>query len=212
MDLNKFKLLPILGIMRGVELDVIEPLTRSIVLSGLKSIEITMNSKDPCKLLAKLKKTAQGKLMLGAGTVLDTDTLKSALDSGATFIVTPGFIKSVQEYCVKNKIPIFTGAFSPSEIYLAWQNGASYVKVFPARTLGPAFFKEVKGPFCKIKLLACAGVNARNLNEYFSHGADAIAFGASIFNRELLEKKDFSKIEQSIRAIIKAYEQRGVVE
>jgi len=202
MNVVEFKKLPILGILRGVGLEIIEPLVEAIIVSGLKTIEITMNSKDALKLIRQAKKTAGKRLTIGAGTVLDSKSLKSALDAGASFIVTPVLLKQVTQYCRKNKIPVFPGALTPFEIYSAWEAGATMVKVFPAKFFGPQYFQEIKAPFHDIELLACGGVSAQNMRDYFAYGASAVSFGASVFKKEWLEKRDFSSISQAIRGYL----------
>ena len=189
-----------MGIVRGIESEQIEPLIDAVISSGLETLEITMNTKGAARLICKAKKIAQKRLMLGAGTVLDIDSLKSALDSGATFIVMPVFVRDVLGYCVKNKIPVFPGALTPQEIYQAWKEGATMVKVFPAKFFGPEYFREIKGPFNDIELLACAGVTAQNMREYFACGASAVAFGASVFKKEWLRNKDYPSICRAIKA------------
>lgn len=205
MDIAEFKKIPILGILRGVACDRIEGLVNAASSSGLYAIEITMNTQDAGKLIKQACKTAGGRIAVGAGTVLDKKALKVALDAGASFIVTPVLIDDVTKYCVKNGIPIFPGAFSPQEIYMAWESGATMVKVFPAGMLGPRYFREIRGPFNDIELLACGGVTVDNLKDYFSNGAAAAAFGGSIFRKEWLDAKDFSSIAGAISAFIKAY-------
>lgn len=201
MDVAQFKKKPVMGIVRGVEPAQIEPLVEAVISSGLTTLEITMNTQGASQLIKKAKQIAKSKLALGAGTVLDTESLKQAIDSGATFIVMPVLVKDVLAYCVKNKIPAFPGALTPQEIYEAWKEGATMVKVFPAKFFGPEYFKEIKGPFNDIELMAVSGVTPQNMREYFTCGASAIAFGASVFKKEWLEKKDF----QSITSAIKAY-------
>jgi len=201
MNVAEFKKKPLMGILRGVGLEQIEPLIEAIISSGLETIEIAMNTQGAVQLIRKAKKISQKRLTLGAGTVLDMHSLKSALDSGATFIVMPVLAEDVLAYCVKNKIPVFPGALTPQEIYQAWKEGATMVKVFPAKFFGPEYFKEIKGPFNDIELLACAGVTPQNIREYFACGADAVAFGASVFKKDWLENKDY----QSITSAIKAY-------
>jgi 2-dehydro-3-deoxyphosphogluconate aldolase/(4S)-4-hydroxy-2-oxoglutarate aldolase len=158
-----------------------------------------MNTKDAGGLIRKALKTCGGRLAIGAGTVLNLDSLKSALDSGATFIVMPTLVSDVLEYCLKNKIPAFPGALSVQEIYNAWCAGATMVKVFPAKFFGPEYFKEIIGPFNNIELLACGGITPDNLKAYFASGASAVSFGASVFRKEWLAKKDFESIGKSIR-------------
>jgi len=115
--------------------------------------------------------------------VLTLQDLESALGSGAGFIVLPVLVRAVVEYCVKNKIPVFPGALTPQEIYQAYASGATMVKVFPAKFFGPEYFREIKGPFNKIELLACGGVTPENLKNYFASGANAVTFGASVLRR-----------------------------
>jgi 2-dehydro-3-deoxyphosphogluconate aldolase/(4S)-4-hydroxy-2-oxoglutarate aldolase len=202
MEVAQFKKQPAMGIVRGVESGDLEPLVEAVVSSGLKALEITMNTKGAAGLIKKAKKIAGNKLVLGAGTVLDMDSLRQALDSGATFIVMPVLIKDVLAYCVKNKIPVFPGALTPQEIYHAWKEGATMVKVFPAKFFGPEYFREIKGPFNEIELLAVAGVTPQNMREYFVSGASAVAFGASVFKKEWLEKKDFKSIVSAIKTYL----------
>jgi 2-dehydro-3-deoxyphosphogluconate aldolase/(4S)-4-hydroxy-2-oxoglutarate aldolase len=202
MDINKFKKLPILGILRDIDIDMISPLSEAVIASGLETIEITMNTKGASRLIEKAAKTAKARLAIGAGTVLDVASLKAAVDAGATFIVTPVLVKEVMIYCRKNNIAVFAGALTPQEIYNAWDAGATMVKVFPATFFGPRYLKEIKGPFKDVELLACGGVTEENIKDYFSNGASAVAFGASVFKRELLLKKDFDTIAAHIKKFI----------
>ncbi|RKY30410.1 MAG: hypothetical protein DRP74_07110 [Candidatus Omnitrophota bacterium] len=144
--------------------------------------------------------------MLGAGTVLSMESLKAALDAGASFIVMPILVEDVLRHCVQNKIPVFPGALTPQDIYHAWQDGATMVKVFPAKCFGPQYFQQIKGPFRDIELLACSGVTPRNMREYFNCGASAVAFGGSVFKKEWLHKKAFAKITTAIKAYLKELE------
>lgn len=203
MNVGDFKKQPILGIVRGVNANQIESLINAVIISGLKTLEITMNTANAAKLIRRAKELTKDKLVLGAGTVLNMRDLKEALDSGATFIVTPVFVKDVTAYCAKNKIPVFPGALTPAEIYQAWQEGATMVKVFPAKCFGPDYFKEVKGPFQDIELLAVGGITPENIREYFNNGASAVAFGASVFRKDWIEKQEYQKITSSIQDYLK---------
>jgi 2-dehydro-3-deoxyphosphogluconate aldolase/(4S)-4-hydroxy-2-oxoglutarate aldolase len=211
MDIAVFKKKPVLGILRGITEELITPLIETVISSGLETMEITMNTPDAAKLIREAKKAAGNRLVIGAGTVLSQQELKSALDSGASFIVLPVLVREIVEYCVKNKIPVFPGALTPQEIYQAHLSGATMVKVFPAKFSGSEYFREVKGPFNKIDLLACGGVTAENLKEYFACGASAVTFGASIFRKDWLAAKDFSAIGQAVKKFIAAWEEVGRV-
>lgn len=202
MDVAQFKKKPIMGIARGIELAHIEPLVEAVIAGGLATLEITMNTKDAAQLIRKARECAGKRLTLGAGTVLDMAGLEQALNAGATFIVMPVLIPEVVAHCVKNKIAVFPGALTAQEIYRAWNQGATMVKVFPVKFFGPKYLKEIKGPFADIELLACSGVTAENLSEYFACGASAIAFGASVFKKEWLEKKDYPAITAAVKGYV----------
>ncbi len=207
MDIDKFKRSPILGIVRGIDIEAIEPLVEASICAGLKTIEITMNTRGAATLIEKAVETAGKRLTVGAGTVLSVKSLEIAINAGATFIVTPVLVEDVMKYCVKNKIPVFPGALTPQEIYNAWNAGATMVKVFPSGFFGPKYFKEIKGPFNDIKLLACGGVTPENMRDFFSSGADAIAFGEAVFKREWLAGKDFKSIEEAVKKYVAGFKE-----
>lgn len=204
MDIKRFKKMPLMGILRGAKMEDLEPLIETVLSSGLETIEITMNTKGAPGLIQKAVKLSRGRLMIGAGTVLTLDSLKSALDTGASFIVLPVLIPDVLEYCRKHDIPVFPGAFGPLEIYNAWRAGAQMVKVFPAKTLGPDYFKEIKGPFPQIELLACGGLTPENMQAYFTGGASAVAFGGSVFRADWLRERDYKGIGERLKKFVAA--------
>jgi len=193
-----------MGILRGIDEDSVEPIVAAAISAGLETLEITMNTEGAPRLIGRAVKSAGPRLMIGAGTVLNIESMKTALDSGATFIVMPVVIDEVMEYCAQNVIPVFPGALTPGEIYRAWNAGATMVKVFPSGAFGPGYFKEVKGPFGNIELMACGGVTAGNIADYFRSGAAAVSFGASIFRKEWLAEKAFDKISDEIRKLVAA--------
>ena len=202
MDVKAFKQQPIMGILRGITLEAVEPLVKTVVEAGLKTIEITMNTDKAAMLIRQMVKFSKGKLNVGAGTVLNLEDLKEALAAGATFIVLPTLKTDVVGYCVERKIPVFPGALTPQEIENAWNAGATMVKVFPAKFFGPEYFKEIKGPFSNIELLACGGVNPGNVQSFLDSGASAVAFGGSVFKEEWLKEKNFLKIGESVKKLI----------
>ena len=209
MDPVSFRKKPILGIVRGIDPGLIEPLIETVIDAGLQTLEITMNTAGAPELIRKAKQISQNRLTLGAGTVLTMEDLNSALRSGASFIVMPVLVKDIVEYCVKRKIPVFPGAFTPQEIYQAWELGATMVKVFPARFFGPEYFRELKGPFNKIELLACSAVTPDNLKDYFSCGVSAVSFGGSVFRKDWLAVKNFKAIGQAVKRFMDALNERN---
>lgn len=203
MDLERFRELPLMGIVRGISRPSLEPLLAAVEAAGLRTLEITMNTESAPELIRRAVRFSADRLAIGAGTVLTLESLKAALDAGAGFIVTPVLVREVTEYCAAHKVPVFPGAFTPQEIYQAWLSGAAMVKVFPARLAGPAYFKEIKGPFPEIELLACSGVTVENLGDYFANGAGAAAVGASVFRREWIESGAFDQIVSLLKTYVR---------
>jgi 2-dehydro-3-deoxyphosphogluconate aldolase/(4S)-4-hydroxy-2-oxoglutarate aldolase len=202
MDVDAFKRLPIMGILRGGSADIVEPLVETVVSAGLETLEIAMNSPEAPELLRGVKAAAGDRLTIGAGTVLTQEDLASALEAGATFIVLPTLFPDVVARCAERRIPVFPGALTPLEIHNAWCAGATMVKVFPAKFFGPAYFQEIKGPFPDVELLACGGVSSDSIGAFFACGASAVAFGASVFRPEWLVGREFSRIGESIETLI----------
>jgi 2-dehydro-3-deoxyphosphogluconate aldolase/(4S)-4-hydroxy-2-oxoglutarate aldolase len=204
MNVAEFKKKPVLGILRGADIGIIEPLINTVIDVGLEYLEITMNTPGAPELIKKARQVAAGRLTLGAGTVLSVKDLKLALKSGATFMVMPVLIRDIVRFCVKAKVPVFPGALTPQEIYEAHEAGATMVKVFPAKFFGPEYFRELKGPFNKVEFLACGGVTPENMRDYFNAGASAVSFGASVFRKEWLASKDFKSIAKEVKRFIEA--------
>jgi 2-dehydro-3-deoxyphosphogluconate aldolase/(4S)-4-hydroxy-2-oxoglutarate aldolase len=205
MDLARFKELPLLGILRGIEREMVAPIGSAARAAGLQALEVTMNTPGAAALIRAFAGASGQGLTVGAGTVLTLEDLHAALDAGATFIVLPTVVEEVVNSCTRRGIPCFPGALTPREIYHAWQLGASMVKVFPAKCFGPEYFREIRGPFGDVELLACGGVHAGTLRSYFECGASAVAFGGSIFNRNLLKERAYDRIEASLRQLVQTY-------
>jgi 2-dehydro-3-deoxyphosphogluconate aldolase / (4S)-4-hydroxy-2-oxoglutarate aldolase len=195
---------PVLGILRGVSDEALIPLAEATLRGGLRVLELAMNTEDADAKLARLCAVAGGRLEVGAGTVTDLQTLDRALVAGARFIVMPGLIPEVVTECTRRGVPVVPGAFTPTEVFLAHRAGAALVKVFPARTLGTAFFRELRGPLPHVPLLACGGVDEQNAAEWFRAGAAAVAVGASSYRQDWIEARRWDLIEARLKAIASA--------
>lgn len=196
-DLNRFELAPVIGILRGVKEESLQGVAEASIAGGLQFLEITLNTADSLHLIKKATEQFID-LTVGAGTVLSVEEAKKAFDSGAKFIVAPDFEEEVAAFCVENKLAYFPGALTPTEIQRAWKSGATMVKVFPASQMGPEYFKQIKGPFDKIKVIAVGGVNPGNIKKYLGAGADAVALGGSIYSVERMENGRFLEIQKDI--------------
>ncbi|MGA0555411.1 bifunctional 4-hydroxy-2-oxoglutarate aldolase/2-dehydro-3-deoxy-phosphogluconate aldolase [Larkinella sp. VNQ87] len=187
-----FQETPIVGIVRNLTAEAVIRILPIYREAGLTTIEITLNTPGAEDLIRYAIDHALEGLNIGAGTVCTEADLDRALAAGAQFIVTPILNETVIQRCVERGIPVFPGAFTPSEIYKAWSLGAPMVKLFPAATLGPGYIKEVKAPLNQIKLLPTGGVSLDNMSDFRKAGADGLGIGGQLFDKELIAHRDWT--------------------
>jgi len=195
---EKFYQIPLVGIMRNFSLAAVKDILPVYQESGLHTIEITMNTKGAGGIIHFLRRQYPG-FNIGAGTVCTKKELLEAIDAGAQFIVTPVTDKKIIQSCVKQKLPVFPGAFTPTEIYKAWSLGASMVKLYPAKTLGAAYIKDVKAPFGQIKLLPTGGIALDDIAAFRQSGADGFGIGSPLFNKQLIDEKNWPALLQHFK-------------
>ena len=203
-----FQELPIVGILRGFTFGQMTEIVRTALRGGLRNLEITMNTPDAARQLREAVTMAESQLNIGAGTVTSLELLDQALNAGATFVVTPTVEPKVIAECVNQKIPVFPGAFTPTEIVRAWDLGAMMVKIFPAESVGPSFIRAVKAPLPHIKLLPTGGVDLKTLPDFLKAGADGFGIGSPLFDRKRVESSDWKWVEAQCRAFAETYRQR----
>ena len=192
---NGFSKVPIVGIIRNLSFDTIEKILPIYLSAGLTTIEITMNTQAAAEIIRFAADKYKGQLNVGAGTVCNTDELDLAIKAGSQFIVTPILDPDVVQACVSKNIPVFPGAYTPTEIYQAWKLGASMVKVYPATSLGPEYIKDVKAPLNKIKLMPTGGINLDNIQTFIKAGADGLGIGSQLFDKTLIKDENWDGLE-----------------
>jgi 2-dehydro-3-deoxyphosphogluconate aldolase/(4S)-4-hydroxy-2-oxoglutarate aldolase len=191
-----FEKAPIVGIIRNVSPDDVKrilPIYREV---GLTTVEITMNTAGATEMIRYVLENEGEGLNIGAGTVCTKDDLEDALEAGAQFIVTPIISKKVIKSCVKKGIPVFPGAFTPTEIYNAWTMGATMVKIYPATSLGPEYIKDLKAPMRELKLLPTGGVGLENMSAFLKAGANGLGIGGQLFDKQLIQDKNWAGLKQ----------------
>lgn len=206
-SLQKFEELPIVGIIRNINAEDFERILPLYIQAGLTTLEVTMNTVGAEGMIKKAKTVYGDTIHIGAGTVCNIKDLQKALEAGADFIVTPIVDTNVIEKCVSSNIPIFPGAFSPTEIYTAWSLGASMVKVFPISQLGPGYIQSIKGPFPQIKLMPTGGVGLEDIKSYKEAGASALGIGGPLFPNKILKSLNESDILNYFKSFKEKWEQ-----
>jgi 2-dehydro-3-deoxyphosphogluconate aldolase/(4S)-4-hydroxy-2-oxoglutarate aldolase len=200
-----FQQLPIVGILRGLPAEKLRPVVETVIVGGLTNLEITMNTPGAADQIRSALDIAGSSLNIGAGTVTSLQLLDEALAAGAGFVVTPTLVPAVIERCVQLKVPVFPGAFSPTEIQQAWEMGATMVKIFPADAFGPGYLRSLKAPLPHLKLMPTGGVDVTTLAAYAQAGADAFGVGSPLFRAERIAANDWEWLRNQCRAFAAAY-------
>jgi 2-dehydro-3-deoxyphosphogluconate aldolase/(4S)-4-hydroxy-2-oxoglutarate aldolase len=178
---------------------------------GVAAVEITFTVPGAAGLIADLSKRFRGReILLGAGTVLDAETARASILSGAQFVVSPGLNVDAARLCNRYQIPYMPGAGTVTEVLAAMECGADIVKIFPGETLGPAFVKAVRGPLPQASLMPTGGVSLENVGEWFKAGCVAVGVGGNLTAGA--KKGDFQPITEISRQFIaKIRQARGAV-
>jgi len=200
-----FNQMPVVGIMRNIPDEHIDDVARVYATSGLTCLEITMNSANAEKNISLLAEKYSDRLNIGAGTVCSMNDLEKALKAKAQFIVTPIINEEVINACVAEKVPIFPGAYTPSEIYRAWSLGAAMIKLFPAADLKPTYIKEILAPLNFVSIMPTGGINLDNFTDYFAQGAKGVGVGSQLFPKDILTLQDWTALGDIYARFVRKY-------
>jgi 2-dehydro-3-deoxyphosphogluconate aldolase/(4S)-4-hydroxy-2-oxoglutarate aldolase len=202
------------GVVAIVRLDRSEELVeaaRAIKAGGVDVIEFTMTTPNALSIIAASAEEFGEEVLLGAGTVLDPETARAAILSGARYIISPTLNPRVIELCHRYGVIVVPGAFTPTEILTAWELGADMVKVFPAAAVGPGYIKDILSPLPQVKLLPTGGVSLSNVAQFIKAGATAVAAGGSLVDKKAVAERDFARLTEMAGNFVKAIrEARGL--
>jgi len=192
----------VIVIMRKLPDDKIIPVTQALYDGGIRLIEVTFDQSDPNCLartggaIHAIADAFEGRMYVGAGTVLTKQQVDAAHASGAQFIISPNTDPEIIRHTVDLGMISIPGALTPSEIVLAHNCGAKFVKVFPGGDFGPGYIKAVCAPINHIPLLVVGGVNADNMQAFMDAGAVGIGVGSNIVDKKLIDSGDYAKLTE----------------
>jgi 2-dehydro-3-deoxyphosphogluconate aldolase / (4S)-4-hydroxy-2-oxoglutarate aldolase len=193
-----------LAVVRAERIPDAVDLCEALADGGIRTVELTFTTPGVVEHVAKAAAGARPDVLLGVGTVLTADQALAALDAGAKFLVTPGLRPAVAEVAVAADVPVFLGAFTPTEVATALDLGATAVKIFPAGRLGPKYLADLRGPYPGVQLLPSGGVSAENAAEFLAAGALAVCAGTGVVPPSAVEAADWSEITERARVFTAA--------
>jgi 2-dehydro-3-deoxyphosphogluconate aldolase / (4S)-4-hydroxy-2-oxoglutarate aldolase len=197
----------IVAIIRSDSPEKLVDVAEALLAGGVEVMEVTFTVPRADRVLEQVAARLGQRVLLGAGTVLDTQTARIALLSGAEFIVSPGVNTEVIELCRRYGKVVMPGALTPTEVIAAWQAGADIVKIFPSEITGPKYLKALHGPLPQIRLMPTGGVNLETATAFLDAGACALGIGSQLVDAKAVASGDVSKIESLARQYVQLIDQ-----
>jgi 2-dehydro-3-deoxyphosphogluconate aldolase / (4S)-4-hydroxy-2-oxoglutarate aldolase len=204
-QIRKVALVPVL---RATSAELAIKAAAAIEAGGVSLLEVTMTVPGAIDVISAVIKSSQGRVVVGAGTVLDPETARACIIAGARFVVSPALNLGTIEVCRRYSIAVIPGALTPTEIVTAWEAGADIVKVFPCGSLGgPKYLAALKGPLPQIELIPTGGVSLSNAADFLAAGACALGAGSDLVDSSALAKGNLDVITENTRKYVAVVQQ-----
>ena len=200
--LDRILICGIVAVVRAEKGDQLVEVAQALLAGGVEAIEVTFTVPAAHKVIERVAEQVGDRIVLGAGTVLDAETARIAILSGAQYIVAPNTNPKVIEICRRYSKPVMPGALTPTEVVTAWEAGADVVKVFPCDFFGPKYLKALHGPLPQIRLMPTGGVNLQTAKDFLQSGACALGVGTSLVDNKTVAAREFGKIESLARQFV----------
>jgi 2-dehydro-3-deoxyphosphogluconate aldolase/(4S)-4-hydroxy-2-oxoglutarate aldolase len=204
---NSIRKSGVVAVVRTRESDRVTAIAEALLEGGLSAIEITTSVPGAVEVLRTLSGSLGSRVLLGAGTVLDLDTAKRFIDAGARFIVAPVYRRELLNLCHDYDVAVAPGCFTPTEIFDAWEAGSDFVNVFPATALGPAYFRELRGPLPHLPIIPTGGVTLDNVADWIGAGAVAVGVGAALLDTQAIAGGHYGVLTARASAFLAAVKQ-----
>ncbi len=192
----------VIAVIRADNSDQLLDAAAALIEGGVSAIEVTMTTPNAIEVIRATAKRFGDNVLLGVGTVLDSATAIRAMEAGAEYVVTPVVRLGVIATCLQREKPIFSGAYTPTEAWTAWEAGSDFIKIFPAGGLGASYIKSVRVPLPQLKMVPSGGVTAENCGEFIQAGCVAISAGSSLVSKTFLQNRDWKGLKQKAETFV----------
>lgn len=200
----------VVAVVRAENAEDAEKISRACMDGGISAIEVTFTVPGADRVITSLKeKFTEDELVLGAGTVLDSETARIAILAGAQYIVSPCFDLETAKLCNRYQVPYMPGCMTITEVVQAMEAGADVIKVFPGSAFGPDYIKAIKGPIPQATLMPTGGVSLDNVDQWIKNGCVAVGVGGDLTAGA--KTGDYALVTQTAKAFVaKVKEARGL--
>ena len=186
----------VVAVVRAPSGEKLVDVAQALVAGGVEAVEVTFTVPGAPRVMEQVADR------LGAGTVLDPETARTALLAGAQFIVSPTVNRKVIRLCRRYDKAVMPGALTPTEVLTAWEAGADIVKVFPSDFTGPSYLKVLHGPLPHVRLLPTGGVTLQTVADFIRAGACAVGVGGNLVEAKAVAAGDMARIESLARQFV----------
>jgi 2-dehydro-3-deoxyphosphogluconate aldolase/(4S)-4-hydroxy-2-oxoglutarate aldolase len=190
----------IVAVVRSPDPGPLVQAARALLDGGISAIEITFTVPRAPEVIAEVRKSLGERIILGAGTVLDSETARAALLAGADFLVAPIVSKPVIRLARRYGKVVIPGAFTPTEVLAAWELGADIVKIFPAEIGGPPHLRALAGPLPQVRLMPTGGVDLNTAEAFLRAGACCLGVGSALVDPLLLKAHAYEALTDRARS------------
>jgi len=194
----------IVAIIRADSSEQLLAAAEALYEGGVTGMEVTMTTPNALQVISDVSKRFGKKVLIGVGSVMDTETCRAAILAGSEFVVTPVTRPAVIEMCNRYGKPIASGAYTPSEALTAHESGADFVKIFPADQLGPQYIKNILAPMPMLQIIPTGGVTVQTAESFIKAGCVALAAGSSLVSKDVLKNQDWKKLTETAAAFVEA--------
>ena len=200
----------VIAIVRGVDPDTCLKVAQALYEGGIRLLEVTFPQRNPelfqqtADTIHTLKVAFAGKMHIGAGTVLTVEQVELAANAGAEYIISPNVDTDVIRRTLELGLVSMPGALTPSEVMIAHNAGADYVKLFPIGVMGTAYVKAIMAPISHIKMLAVGNISSDNAADYLKAGVIGLGVGGKLVNKDAIAAGDFEKLTKAAEELIAA--------
>ena len=184
----------VIVIIRGIEPSQAEPLFAALDAGGIRFAEVTLNTPNALQIIHEMRGKYDGRMAIGAGTVLNARMAEEAVGAGAQFLISPNVDQGTIRLGVDRGVLPLPGAMTPTEIVQAIEWGAPMVKLFPCSSLGPGYVKELRGPLGHVDMLAVGGITKDNAASYLEAGAVGVGVGGSLVSLRDIQESNYAAI------------------
>lgn len=194
----------IVAIIRADSSEQLLSAAEALYEGGVTGMEVTMTTPNALQVISDVSKRFGNKVLIGVGSVLDTETCRAAILAGSEFVVTPVTKPDVIKMCNRYGKPIASGAYTPTEALTAYESGADFIKIFPADQLGPQYIKNILAPMPMLPIIPTGGVTVQTAESFIKAGCVALAAGSSLVSKEILKSQDWKKLTETAAAFVEA--------